>query len=1174
MSADTDSAASAAEASAASAGIERGTYEIIRDRLLAQAGTLGSRASALNEKRIELFGGTELTVIGNERIRTENNCVPRDIASVGDALLFGYNVFLGLRTEIRIEDVLSVHRFEETDPGFRFAEIKDHPLVSNPDFQKEFAELYQYYKEARLSAIRCVGARILAVFQVGNRVEDIRVFRWSVDHNGAVQYIDNRGERDHTYPPSHDFEWTITTREDHITGVHPHVSILDEVFVETVGGDLTVKLEDNTATGEGIYAEPVVDPDQSLDDGQIHFASVGHLILIRVLPYREEEWRYLVYNRLTHQVHRIDNIGQACVQLPEDHGIIFPGGYYLQRGETRTFDQAPAGMLFNRMIRSPNGEDVLYVFSKPDEGRSVLLPYNLIRKEVQNPIECHGYSLFPDGKMIVFRAVSDDPTRVHPMQIWQTPFMSDEYAAKQPTGGTFLENVGNADLVRGISDCLSIRKLLADQQPTRQIYEDIIRECQRVMDAYYWLGRSEVGNLLEVLTEIQRTADLIVDEFVKVQTLRSQAVDALSEVDRSLDALFKSLRPDFWRDIDTFVTALKDLRRGRGELITLRDVRYVDLARVEQLESQVVEWADRVGRKAVEFLLGAKALAPFHEKVNKLDAKIEAVTKVTDTAPLAERLDELTASVDLLTEVVGSLEIGDATQRTQILQGISEVMSLTNRTRALLMARRKELMAAEGVAEFGVQFALFGQSVTSALSMSDTPEGCDEQLSRVMLQLEELEGRFSEFDEFLGQLATKREEVYEAFNSKKQMLLDQRQRRAQNLMGAAQRILTGVARKAATLEEPRDLNAYFAADAMVHKVRDISEKLRALGDSVKADEVESQLKSSREDALRGLRDRQEIFEEGGAVIALGKHRFSVNTQPLDLTMVPREGRMWLHLTGTDFHEVLDDPEFEAARPYWDQLIVSETPEVYRAEFERARADGLPIAMHCAGTRKEVDRIRQVKVLEQEDLLDDDLLLAHGNWLSAEEHAICAEHGIGVSVSPLAELRLAMGFPQIREMRHAGVTVSLSLDTTAIAANADPFNQMRIALGLENVRHEDANALTPREAIRIATLDGAVSLGLGHITGSLTPGKRADVVLVRVDQLNTAPSIDPAVAIVHSAAPANVDTVLVDGRIIMHGGRLMTADRDAVVDEAEARLAALTERAGFTTSMAPPSASTT
>lgn len=251
-----------------------------------------------------------------------------------------------------------------------------------------------------------------------------------------------------------------------------------------------------------------------------------------------------------------------------------------------------------------------------------------------------------------------------------------------------------------------------------------------------------------------------------------------------------------------------------------------------------------------------------------------------------------------------------------------------------------------------------------------------------------------------------------------------------------------------------------------------------------------------------------------------------------------------------------------------------TPEVYRAEFERARADGLPIAMHCAGTRKEVDRIRQVKVLEQEDLLDDDLLLAHGNWLSAEEHAICAEHGIGVSVSPLAELRLAMGFPQIREMRHAGVTVSLSLDTTAIAANADPFNQMRIALGLENVRHEDANALTPREAIRIATLDGAVSLGLGHITGSLTPGKRADVVLVRVDQLNTAPSIDPAVAIVHSAAPANVDTVLVDGRIIMHGGRLMTADRDAVVDEAEARLAALTERAGFTTSMAPPSASTT
>ena len=81
------------------------------------------KADALNSKRKEAFGGTELTVVGNERVRTENNCVPRDIINVGGTLLFGYNVFLGLKTETKIDDVFSLHKFEETtaalQPGCR-----------------------------------------------------------------------------------------------------------------------------------------------------------------------------------------------------------------------------------------------------------------------------------------------------------------------------------------------------------------------------------------------------------------------------------------------------------------------------------------------------------------------------------------------------------------------------------------------------------------------------------------------------------------------------------------------------------------------------------------------------------------------------------------------------------------------------------------------------------------------------------------------------------------------------------------------------------------------------------------------------------------------------------------------------------------------------------------------
>ena len=113
----------------------------------------------------------------------------------------------------------------------------------------------------------------------------------------------------------------------------------------------------------------------------------------------------------------------------------------------------------------------------------------------------------------------------------------------------------------------------------------------------------------------------------------------------------------------------------------------------------------------------------------------------------------------LLAEVVGGLKIDDATARTRILEGISEAFSQQNRARAVWQGRKKELSGREGKAEFGAQFQLFGQAVTGALALCDTPETCDEQLSKLLLAARGARGRFGEFDEFTAELAQKREEV-------------------------------------------------------------------------------------------------------------------------------------------------------------------------------------------------------------------------------------------------------------------------------------------------------------------------------------------------------------------------------------------------------------------------------
>ncbi len=926
------------EADGAAEGTEEvgGSYDVIRERLLQQAKELASRANALNEARVGEFGGTELAVVGNERVRTENNCLPRDIVQVEGRLLFGFNVFLGLRSETSPADVFSLHKFESQGESFDFGAVPFEQggpgLLAHEEFQDQFRELYSFYKAARLIALTRSETKVLAVFQIGGEVTDVRVFRWTLDAEGTPTYVDNRGERDYDFPPQHDFEWKVVTRDDQVSGAYPHVSIEDEVFVETTGGDLTIKIENNTESGEGIYAEPVAEPDQTLDDAEFLYARVGPLILLRILPYREETWRHIVFSTRSHAVVRIDAIGQACVSLPEDHGVMFPGGYFLQDGQHKVFDGDFENFEFQRVIRSPNGEDVLYVFHHRANGGYVLFPYNMIRREVQNPIRCSGYSLFDDGRMVVFRFSGDEPTRVHPMQVWQTPFVSDEFAAKAPTSDSLLGKVGNADLVRGISDSLSIKRYVDEQTPSRKVYEDLIANLTRTIDAYYWLGEEQAFDLKSVLLEIRSTSELIVDEFEKVVAIKKQAAEALAEAETEQQTLLRDVRPDSWTRVDQFMNALTKLRTQRGHLITMREMRYVDEARIDELEAEVVSHFDQLSKDTVGFLLQEDSLAPLTGDLDRLLERVSKVEKTNEFEPLAEELDRVSDGLNVLSDVSANLQVDDPTARTRILEQISEVFAHQNRVRATLAGRRKELLSFEGKAEFAAQFKLFGQSVQSAIGLADSPEKCDEQLSRLMVQLEELEAKFSEFDEFIGELASKREEVYEAIGQKKQQLLDERQRRVQNLWGAAERILQGVQRRASAFKAADDLNAYFASDAMILKLRDLAERILDLGDTVKADEVQSRLKSARQDALRGLRDRLELFEDGAELIKFGTHRFTVNTQPLELTVLPKDEGMAVSISGTDFMEAITDEAFLATRDYWSQTLLSETDEVYRGEY--------------------------------------------------------------------------------------------------------------------------------------------------------------------------------------------------------------------------------------------------
>ncbi len=923
------------------AALTGGNYEVLRARLVAAGKDLATRAEGLNQRRKTIFGATEPQLVATERVRSEHNCAPVDIVEINGHLLLGLNVFLGLKSETKISDVLALHRFAPTaEGGFDTSALPLDALggfLTGPELERDFANLYRYYRDARLIQLVKRDTQLLAVFQAGASWKDIKVLRWRIEPDGRIVYVDDRGDRDHAAlaPPAYDFEWREVNRDHQVSGKHPHYNLLDTLFVECVHGDLTIKVENNTETGKGVYSEPVDDLNQSLDDARISFVQLGKpggLVLLKMLPFREETWRYLVFDTRSSKVVRADGIGQGCRSLPEDHGVIFPGGYMLVGGVYKKFDGDHTDYVLERVLPSPNGEDVLYVYQRGRDGSYLLYPYNLINKDVAAPITCAGYSLFADGRMVVMRAASAEPTRVHPMQVWQTPFTSAEHAASVPTDNSYLAKVGNADLVRGLSDALSIARLSGVDKPGRVTFEDIMALGTRAVDAYYWLGHADTGDLKSAVTSVRETAKLILDEYEKVVALEAAAAQALVDAEAQVAETIKATRSEGWDRVDPFLEGLTKLRTLRGQLISKTEIRFIDVARITALEAEVGVAFDRVTSDCVTLLAKGQAFGDLVAAADQAAEGIASLTSAIAVKPAREKIDQVASGLDLLGNVIGSLKIDDTTQRTSILENITDAFGHVNRARAVIEGRYRELATKEGRAEFGAQVKLLSQSVASALAQCDTPDRCDQELTRLLVQVEELEGRFADVEELTSELATKREELVDAVGARKQQLAAERQRRSANLQKAAHRILEGVARRGAALATSDEVNAYFASDAMVAKLREIAKELGSIGDTVKADELDAKLKTARQDALRGQRDRADLFEGGGELIKFGEHRFTVNTQPLELMIVPHEDGLAIHLAGTDFYEPIVDDQLIASKDLWNQDLPSETEHVYRGEY--------------------------------------------------------------------------------------------------------------------------------------------------------------------------------------------------------------------------------------------------
>lgn len=264
------------------------------------------------------------------------------------------------------------------------------------------------------------------------------------------------------------------------------------------------------------------------------------------------------------------------------------------------------------------------------------------------------------------------------------------------------------------------------------------------------------------------------------------------------------------------------------------------------------------------------------------------------------------------------------------------------------------------------------------------------------------------------------------------------------------------------------------------------------------------------------------------------------------------GAPWEWTASSDFRAFVD--RFPRSERLGLQLAFDVTadpafPE--RAAFEAARELGLRVTTHAGVWGATTDD--SIRLMAEHGCMSPDVTYVHATTLSTDSYQRIAASGGTVSVSTESEQSAGQGYPPTWNLRKHGIPVSLSMDTS-VWWSADLFSAMRATLSADRSREHlaahaqgetvVANALRAEEVVRWATLGGAQALGIDHLVGSVTPGKRADLVLVKNDA-NPAmfPILNPYGHVVYQAGRGDVHTVLVDGQVVKHEGRLVGVDLD-------------------------------
>lgn len=243
------------------------------------------------------------------------------------------------------------------------------------------------------------------------------------------------------------------------------------------------------------------------------------------------------------------------------------------------------------------------------------------------------------------------------------------------------------------------------------------------------------------------------------------------------------------------------------------------------------------------------------------------------------------------------------------------------------------------------------------------------------------------------------------------------------------------------------------------------------------------------------------------------------------------------------------------------------PDYIKKVMEYAAADGVGLHIHLAETRTEYEQIKDkygqtpIQLMDSIDLFEMPVLAAHCVHLDDTDIEILAAKKVGIAHNPQSNMKLASGVAPVQKLVAAGAVVGLGTDGAASNNNQDMLEEMRSATLLQKAVTGDATALPASTVLAMATREGARVLGLQQEVGVLQAGYKADLILIDMDKPHLYPLHNPLAHVAYAASAADVDTVVIDGKVVMEGRKFLPGDEEEICAKAAESARRLLQAAG-------------